>query len=391
MSCSSAFFPSKGADFLTNVALHGIHNGMSYHSWEHCVILSFSTCVICNGIVYPFSAAVQCLNCRKRAHRLCCTKCSSDICSAFGLKLCSSDSTFITSATQINTSNVFIIEKTGLRKSWNSILADLRREFLYDNHRFHNWNSFNLKNVYRLEELCKSLLCDPSTFVGKTAVVCISIFMNLRFSRFEDLCIHGRYCLDMVSSAVVQEIEREYSIDADTMIVVSAVDQYIMSSCACKLYRRMMSACKLVTKFDDSKLVEVVCGNKHPDFLISGTRIEDHMSSYIMPLTIEVSALKKCTLLSKLLHQITDESIEEDDTSSVASMNHVYRIDADKLLPKVARVIEESLCCDPTINWQAECKYMISMCSERFLLGDEGYSLATIMQALKVVSRSRNY
>ena len=152
-----------------------------------------------------------------------------------------------------------------------------------------------------------------------------------------------------------------------------------------------MSACKLVTKFDDSKLVEVVCGNKHPDFLISGTRIEDHMSSYIMPLTIEVSALKKCTLLSKLLHQITDESIEEDDTSSVASMNHVYRIDADKLLPKVARVIEESLCCDPTINWQAECKYMISMCSERFLLGDEGYSLATIMQALKVVSRSRNY
>lgn len=393
MSSATAFFLSKEKDFLTNVALFGLHNRVNYHSWECCVTFFYSTCVVCEGIVYPFTSTVQCLNCRKRAHRSCCMKSGKYTCGCFGSKFCSSRSTQITSATYTNTPGLITMEETGVGKSWSGIFQDLSEDFPYGELSAHVTEFADVqKNVNRLEALCMSLLCDPSTFVGKMQLICCSIFMNLRFSKFEDLCFHCRYCLDTISSAVVQELEKRYSIDADIMNVVSAVDKYVMSSCSCKLYRRIMSACRLVTRSIDRKLMKIACNDdKYPDNLVYGRKIEHHEKQYVMSLTTEVSALRKCMLLSDLLHRIANNSFEgEIEVDSVATMNCIHRMDADKLLPIVVQVIEETLHGDLGINWHAECKYMISMCSERFLSGDEGYSLATVMQALKVVLRPGN-
>ena len=245
------------------------------------------------------------------------------------------------------------------------------------------WGSIDLKNVNRLRDFCKSLLCDPSTFPGKMAVVCSSIFMNLRFSSLEDLCIHGRYCLDTISSAVVQELEKKYSIDADNMMVVSAVDEYVMSINGGCFYARIMSACRNVTQLADCELLKFAWDDIHPDSLNSAAEVECEENTHIINLIYEISALRKCKILSELLHQIVNDSSKEDH-----DMNSVQQVDADELLPKVAHVIKKSLRSNiaTRIQWHAECKYMISMCNERFLLGDIGYSLATVMQALKLFS-----
>ena len=62
-------------------------------------------------------------------------------------------------------------------------------------------------------------------------------------------------------------------------------------------------------------------------------------------------------------------------------------VNADKLLPRVAFLIAESIVRDDAkIRWYAECQFILCMCDQSFMLGSEGYALTTIMQSLKIIT-----
>ena len=391
---SEAFLISKEADFLTNVSLFGLYNSRNYHSWRYSTPFSFSTCLFCEKIVYPLSAAVQCLSCRKRAHR-CCTKSCNPLCEGFGCKICTSNEYYSKLPIPSTVPGIIIVAHTGKEESWNSIFEYVRSDFMYRSNSASINELSNLNNTSRLEHFCKSLLFDPSTFPGKMAVICSSTFMNLRFSSFGDLCLHCRSCLDTVSSAMVLELEKKYSIDADCRRVISTVDEYVVSNSKHKVYKRIMSACRLRTQSADNELIEIVHREREVSHDSSSSSSDINLigSSCIVPLTYEISPLKKCSMLSRLLHQIVvDSSIEKEGDKSdidIEGVDFQCQINADELLPKVARVIKEIVNSGLEISWHAECKYITSMCNESFLLGDKGYSLATVMQALKLISSSK--
>lgn len=374
-------------DFLLNVCVFGLHDQNNLHSFvkkTHLNIFTISTCVMCPSFIFPFNDIVKCINCCCIAHRYC-ARSEKYICPNFGFK------NGITRKRpkrrpsldkSLNDEPKISIVHSRQSLRWLDISREVMSDFVYLLDGLET--SFDIGDVPRLEALCRRLLNDPASFPGRLSIVCRSIYMNLKFCvPTVDTQRCARSCLDAVAGSLVYCLEKKYEISVPMYKMTAVSDTFMLSSHCSQMYDRIIQSIEADTSVQsmDADLLEI-----SKTFEVNGDQQTDVDSSNYLKLTLLVSPLDKCrfflSILKDCVFLLSKCSLEESVTT----------VSADELIPRVALKIMRSLLSSHPVKWHVQCRYIESMCSsqEQWLLGEEGYALTTMMQALSFIHEHRS-
>lgn len=386
-------------DVITFIPKHGICSPYNYHSFTRVDFYLPTPCLMCNQVMYPIiHQTTMCVKCLQYCHRQCMRKRRHKCPVITKFRSHNGDSS-LTSTERAKQQHSAMLPRSVCGNTASGPNTDMWRIRLKHLVKIaYQPSSVHVNVGSKPEDIVPLILCDPTSFGSIVCESFFQVFMDFDCSDNELLLRHGRECLDVIASAVLCTITTDTKPQI-TMEVFNLVDRHVLESRNGLMYKRLFSAAKMISSADDQ------------DFFMrtktSQTELNCRNISLIMDSLARVSIA--CTGLDKLRHlieslqllsqqEISSEasSFGHDDTEAikpitakVPTVPQKSIIDADTLLETLqCALLRQVRHCYRssrvgTCRWHAESRFIAAMIrEEEWLLGAEGYALATLQTAL---------
>ena len=266
-----------------------------------------------------------------------------------------------------------------------------------------------------------------ASFPSIVSGILVPAFLKLQFMDNKLELKHGRECLDTIGRAVISSIYNRSEICRSELFeILNSVDQFVLESKHAAVYKKLFAAAKLIAHQGDQKwfrdmkecqwhntddMIEITDSINHIPLQYTGVnKLKQLVKSLQMLSSCSVySPKKECTRHSSAIKEIPREAVgttlitqssvqHESGVENAAQMSETplsreiksdLIIGADNLIERLQMALMFSLSLSVaqtpagTSRWHAESVFISAMVrDEDWLMGVEGYALATLQTAL---------